>query len=112
LRQVSRELQPPGWPRELDRETANEIRRSIVSGLSGVVPAVESLDRAGLESCEVKGGAIFAWGATDISDPASELHARSDVGARSYGRYHSIDTGKLTLAPLFAKMTADRIRAA
>ncbi len=112
LRNVSRDLQPPGWPCELDRETANRMRRSIVTGLSGVVPAVGSLDRAGLESCEVEGGVIFAWGATDIRDPASGLHARSDIGPRSYGRYHSVNTGKLTVAPLFAKMTADRIRAA
>ena len=110
MRHVSRELRPAGWPRDLDRETARQIRGAIVSALSAIVPSLAALDRARLESCDIKGGVIFAWGATDITDPSSELHARSDVGARSYGRYHSIDTGKLTLAPLFAKMMADRIR--
>ena len=110
--QTSGQLQPPGWPHSLDRETAGRLRRSIVSGLSGIVPMLADLDEGRRDACAVEGGVIFAWGETGIDDPASELHARSDVGPRSHGRYHSIDTGKLTLAPLFAKMTADRIRAA
>lgn len=112
VRQVSRELQLSGWPRVLDEEAAGGIRQSILSGLAGIVPALAKLDRERIEASEVRGGVIFAWGSTDIDDPASELHTRADVGARSYGRYHSINTGKLTLAPLFAKTTADRIRAA
>ena len=110
MRHVSRELRPSGWPLDLDQDMSSRMRETIVSSLAGIVPAVASLDRARLESCRIQGGVIFAWGATDITDPSSELHARSDVGARSYGRYHSIDTGKLTLAPLFAKAMADRIR--
>jgi hypothetical protein len=31
------------------------------------------------------------------------------VGLRSRGRYHSVDTGKYTTAPLFAMETVDRI---
>ena len=109
MRQVSRDLQPAGWPRELGEETARQLRRSIVSGLAGVLPELARLDPAETQSLHVGGGVIFAWGETDIDDPSSALHARSDVGVKSYGRYHSIDTGKLTLAPLFAKRAADRI---
>jgi hypothetical protein len=107
---ASRELQPTGWPHVLDRETAGRLRRSIVSGLAGIIPMLADLDDARRDTSAVEGGVIFAWGATGIDDPASELHARSNVGTRSYGRYHSINTGKLTLVPLFAKMTADQIR--
>ena len=49
----------------------------------------------------MRGGGIFAWGNKDIDDPRSELHQRFDVGVRA-GRYLTVDTGKLALAPLFA----------
>ncbi len=65
-----------------------------------------------VESCEVGGGVIVAWGETDIDDPASGLHERHAIGPRSHGRYHSVDTGKLTMAPRFGKLAADRILAA
>jgi glycine/D-amino acid oxidase-like deaminating enzyme len=53
---------------------------------------------------------IFCWGQTDVDDPGSELHDRHDVGPATYRPgYHSIDTGKLTVAPLFAAQLAERI---
>jgi hypothetical protein len=60
----------------------------------------------------VHAGIIFAWGDTDVHDPASRLHERHSVGPRSFGRYHSVNTGKYTLAPLFARQLAERIGAA
>ena len=62
-----------------------------------------------LDGVWVKGGAIVAWGETDIDDPRSELHNRYAIGLHSWGRYHSIDPGKLTMAPFFAQVCADRI---
>jgi hypothetical protein len=59
----------------------------------------------------VKGGAIVAWGKTDIDDPHSELHRRYEIGIQSRGRYHSVDPGKLTMAPYFAEQCAARIMA-
>ena len=53
-----------------------------------------------------------AWGETGIEDRTSELHQRHAVGVHSRGRYHSIDTGKLTLAPMFAAEACARLRAA
>jgi hypothetical protein len=52
---------------------------------------------------------IVAWGKTDIDDPASELHQRSEIGVTTRRDYHSVDPGKLTLAPYFAERCADRI---
>ena len=57
----------------------------------------------------VVGGAIVAWGETDIYDPQSELHKRYEIGVHSRNRYHSVDPGKLTMAPYFAEKCANRI---
>jgi hypothetical protein len=73
------------------------------------VPALRGLDPKTLPEATVKGGAIVAWGATDIYDPQSELHRRYEIGVASKGRFHSLDPGKLTMAPYFAERCADRI---
>jgi hypothetical protein len=110
LRGMSSELSPPDWPLTLDEPAALEVRRGIQAGLARIVPAVDALTPGAVKTCEVKAGIIFAWGQTDIDDRASGLHERHAIGVRSKGRYHSVDTGKLTMAPLFGKMVADRIR--
>ena len=112
MRGSSSALSPPPWPLALDEPTSSEVRRAIVAGLTDVVPALAGLSRAAVEAGDVKGGIIFAWGRTDIHDPASGLHKRHAIGPASRGRYHTVDTGKLTMAPLFGKAVADRIRQA
>jgi hypothetical protein len=67
------------------------------------------IDSDTLANAQVVGGNIFAWGATDTDDAVSELHQRHDLGIESAGNYHSVDTGKLSLAPYFAEACADRI---
>jgi hypothetical protein len=57
----------------------------------------------------VKGGVIVAWGETDIDDPCSELHERFRIGVHSDRGHHSVDPGKLTMAPWFAQECADRL---
>jgi hypothetical protein len=59
----------------------------------------------------VRGGTIVAWGATDIYDIGSELHRRYEIGVTTHGRYHSLDPGKLTMAPYFAQRLANRVLA-
>ena len=54
----------------------------------------------------VDAGIITAWGATDIDDPGSGLHARHEVGPWAAEGWISVDTGKLTTAPLFAQRAA------
>ena len=68
-----------------------------------------ALDPDTFADASVIGGNIFAWGSTDTDDPASELHQRHDLGVVSVGNYHSVDPGKLTMAPYFAEVCADRI---
>jgi hypothetical protein len=83
--------------------------RESIAGMADIVPALRSLDAADLERAEAIGGVIVAWGKTDIDDPKSELHLRRDIGIHSEGCYHSIDPGKLTMAPYFAERCAARI---
>lgn len=108
---TSAELRPPDWRTELDGALAKEVRAGIVEGLADLVPAVATLPAAGLDDCRVLGGVIFAHGHTDIDDPASVLHERHEIGPSSHGRYHSVDTGKLTMAPRFARLVGERILA-
>lgn len=61
------------------------------------------------EKWKLMGGFITAWGQTGINDFGSELHRRYDVGVLSKGNYHSIDTGKLTTAPMFAAQACAKI---
>ncbi len=112
MRGLSSELSPPAWPLVLDEPASIEMRKQILDGLRGIVPAIGRLVPDTVEYWRVKAGIIFAWGKTDIQDPTSGLHQRHAIGPRSYGRYHTVDTGKLTMAPLFGKTVADRIRQA
>lgn len=57
----------------------------------------------------VDAGIIVAHGKSDVDDENSRLHQRSEIGVTSYEGYHSVETGKLTTAPLFAMDTADSV---
>ena len=99
---------PPDWAHISDAEIA-AADSDILREISLRIPSLGD-HIAAVENCISVQGIIFCWGETDVDDPDSELHLRRDVGPRSYGRgYHSVDTGKLTLAPLFAAQLAERI---
>ena len=106
---LSSDLSPPSWPLTLDYDTSLKVRNETLKALAKIVPAVARLSSEAIESCRIKGGVIFAWGSTDIPDPTSALHERYSIGPHSFGRYHSVDTGKLTMAPCFGKKLADWI---
>ena len=111
LEAFNTEVSPPPF---LDPSPAraSELRRETVAALSRVMPLIGDLDARAIRQAEVKGGIVFAWGDTDIDDFESGLHERYAIGPQASGSYHSVDTGKLTMAPFFAKMVADRIGSA
>jgi hypothetical protein len=109
LRGISAEITPPDWPTYAPEPVRSLVLRRTISAISHVLPCLEPLNRASLNDAHVKGGIIVAWGDTDIYDPKSELHRRYEIGVMSVGRYHSIDPGKLTMAPYFAEKCAERI---
>lgn len=102
-------LQEFVWPEILGGADLAAVRRDTVDALAAICPAVAELDAGALEPPITDGGAIFAWGETDIDDPNSVLHQRFAVGVHSDGAYHTVDTGKYTLGPMFAQEVADRI---
>jgi glycine/D-amino acid oxidase-like deaminating enzyme len=81
-----------------DPAVASTVAQEVLEALEQVVPG---LGRSTVR--QVDAGAIFTWGQTDINDPASQLHLRHDTGVHAHDGYFSIDTGKLTTAPLFAQ---------
>jgi glycine/D-amino acid oxidase-like deaminating enzyme len=109
LRAISRDLTPPDWVNYPDEPLRSEVLTGTLQAMAEIVPALRALDPATLPEATVKGGVIVAWGATDIYDPESELHQRYEIGVTSKGRFHSVDPGKLTMAPYFAEQCADRV---
>jgi glycine/D-amino acid oxidase-like deaminating enzyme len=99
-------LAPPRWPEFPDEPRRSQMVEAAFAAMAAIVP---KLAEAHPTDVAVKGGVIFAWGATDIDDPDSELHQRYRIGVQTQGRYHSINTGKLTMAPHFAEVCANRI---
>jgi len=105
----STDLAPPRWPTRPDPVEAAEIARKTLENLESVVPGISEVITRSPAVVEVRGGVIYSLGNSDVDDPASEFHRRAEIGLRSLGAYHSIDTGKYTTAPLFAVETADRV---
>ena len=80
LQAISTDLTPPDW----DTYPLEPLRSRIITGtfraLSAIVPSLCAINAESLPEVSVKGGAIVAWGKTDIYDPASELHRRFEIG--------------------------------
>ena len=110
LREMSTDLAPPDWATYPPEPLRSRIITGTFRALSDIVPSLRNLDVENLPEACVKGGAIVAWGKTDIYDPASELHRRFEIGVTSEGNFHSVDPGKLTMAPYFAEICAERIK--
>jgi len=110
LRAISTDIAPPDWETYPSEPLRSQIIDGTFRALSEIVTALRPLQPATLPEAVVKGGVIVAWGETDIYDPDSELHRRFEIGVTSEGCFHSIDPGKLTMAPYFAEICADRIK--
>lgn len=103
-------LRAPEWSATLDSAEAAPILDGVVDGLSTVMPAVGALSSRATRQAAVRGGLILAHGDTDLDDEATELHQRHSIGPSSSAGYHSVNTGKMTMAPVFAVQVAERIR--
>ena len=109
MQAISTDVTPPNWATYPPEPLRSRIVTGTLRALSDIVPSLGDLNAANLPDVIVKGGAIVAWGKTDIYDPQSELHRRFEIGVTSEGCFHSIDPGKLTMAPYFAEVCAERI---
>jgi glycine/D-amino acid oxidase-like deaminating enzyme len=109
LRAISSEVAPPEWDTYPPEPLRSELLEGTLHAMAQFVHSLGHVQVNELADVTVKGGAIVAWGATDIYDPASELHRRFEIGVTSTGHFHSVDPGKLTMAPYFAEICAARI---
>lgn len=109
LRAMSSEIAPPHWETYPPEPLRSQLLEGTLHAMAQFVRSLGNVEVAELEDVNVKGGAIVAWGATDIYDPASELHRRFEIGVTSTGGFHSVDPGKLTMAPYFADICVARI---
>jgi hypothetical protein len=105
----SDDLSPPrGWDDAcrgvVAEQDAEEIARESLTAMARFYPGLQAA-----VPYQVDAGVIVAAGETDITDRASTLHSRHEIGVHSVGGYHSIDTGKLTTAPLFAVRAVDAV---
>jgi glycine/D-amino acid oxidase-like deaminating enzyme len=109
LQAICTDVTPPDWATYPPEPLRSRILAGTFRALSAIVASLRDLNAETLPEVCVKGGAIVAWGKTDIYDPASELHRRYEIGVTSAGRFHSVDPGKLTMVPYFAEICAARI---
>lgn len=103
-------LRAPAWETEPEPEQAEVILEGVRCGLSTVMRGLAELSRHALPGASVRGGAILAHGDSDLDDVSTQLHQRHSIGPTSLAGYHSVNTGKLTMAPYFAMRVADLIR--
>ncbi len=109
MRGMWRDIAPPDIPTYAEEPLRSAIIEGTFGALKDIVPGLAATEPRDWSGATVRGGIIVAWGETDIDDPTSELHSRFAIGVRSHGRYHSVDPGKLTMAPYFADACAERI---
>ena len=109
LQGMTSDVTPPDWPTYPPQPLRSEILDGTFNAMAQFVRSLGRIDSTELEDVVVKGGVIVAWGQTDIYDPGSELHRRFEIGVTSTGRFHSVDPGKLTMAPYFGDICATRI---
>jgi hypothetical protein len=108
---TSYDLRPPDWDAQLTYEQRHRVFRSSLAEWIKRCPLLQTLTFTESD-VDPGGGVIFAWGDTDVDDPQSKLHDRYDVGVYSVKCYHSVNTGKYTLAPYMGLKAAERILAA
>lgn len=109
LRGWSEDLTPPAdWEAACQGLTppdeAQAIASTILRSVQRWYPALRDA-----QVLTVDAGAIFAYGRQDVDHRDSALHLRTHNGPMGDHRYVSVDTGKLTTAPWYAVMAADRL---
>lgn len=101
---------PAGWKASMVGEDSSSFRRELISASTAALSKVHT----GIGDATFTAaypGVIVAWGESDILDPDSGLHSRSQIGVHSHGSYFSIDTGKFTMALYFANQLIAELEA-
>ena len=81
-----------------------EFAKAVVQAISEWFPLILQAQPERIDA-----GAIVAYGATDVDDPSSRLHDRTEIGVTHQDGFFSVDSGKLTTAPWFGKQAAEAV---
>jgi hypothetical protein len=76
LHAISTDVTPPDWATYPPEPLRSRILAGTFRALSAIVPSLRGLNARSLPEASVKGGAIVAWGKTDIYDPAHQSCTR------------------------------------
>lgn len=104
----SEDYRAPDWDSQYSTEERMEVFEKSLEKIALRIPALNNLSYQSNEISPV-GGVIYAHGNTDVDVAESKLHTRFEVGMRSFGNYHTVNTGKYTIIPLLAVNIANRI---
>jgi hypothetical protein len=101
---------PEEWSSELNSSAVTPNREEIIhKTIRALSEKLEFLRDLHIDT--VTAGVIVAWGESDIDIHNSKLHQRHEIGVHNHDGYLSVDTGKLTTAPLFASRVAEKLTA-
>lgn len=98
----SHDVSPPAdWEQpaqgNVDSALAQQLASEFLENIETWYPGIKQSSVVVVDA-----GPIVAYGQTDVDDAESKLHDRSGIGFKRVGNYHSIETGKLTTAPMLA----------
>lgn len=102
-------LAPDPAPVDISPTTARRITDASIAALARYMPEYGQALAAHANDFQVRGGYISAWGNSGIADPKSGLHSRAEIGVTSLPRFHSVNTGKYTTAPMYGEIAALRV---
>ncbi len=100
----------PNWDDLLSDSRRDQILNESLTRLGAIMPELpEVICQRSIQTKKIEGGLICARGREDITSTDSDLHHRYEIGLHSVGDYHSVDTGKYSMAPYFAVQVVKRI---
>jgi hypothetical protein len=104
----SEEYRAPDWDSQYSTQERMEV---FEKSLAEIALRIPSLNKLKFEPKDISpvGGVIYAHGNKDVDSAESKLHTRFEVGMRSFGNYHTVNTGKYTIIPLLAVNIANQI---
>ncbi len=79
----------------------DNVSHRTINAMSNMFPQLKNATAISCSPCM-----IVAQGMQDVDDPDSGLHRRTSTGPHGGNGWWSVDTGKLTLAPLHGESTA------
>ena len=104
----SEDYRAPEWDSQYSTAERIDVFEKSLEEIALRIPSIRNL-KFRPEDISPVGGVIYAHGNQDVDVADSRLHTRFEVGMRSFGNYHTVNTGKYTIIPLLAVTIANKI---